>query len=143
MKSILPLTVIGLLLMSSASSADSPDENTIPIFAERPEMNTISLDTFLMLSWNYFDVVQSGDYWPQFYIDNLVGPSNETGMFLCIAPGTIQRWGHWPDTWAARMSDYSTDPAFSFSGDSAYTRPEWAGITLFFSSHPLHFHPIL
>ena len=115
---------MSVIIFSPIASAGSPPSNTIPIIADRPNFSEVDLDTFLMLSWHYFDVLQAGGHGAQSVYNKLVGPANETGMFLAINPVPIARWGHWPSTWAARMS-------FNlFSDSAAYARPVWAGITV-------------
>ena len=120
--SITSVTII-LSSMISVSEAGSPPSNTIPIVADRPNFNTVDLELFLQLSWHYFDVLQAGDQYPEQVYDKLLSPANETGMFLCIAPFPIQKWGHYPGWWAARFSWNA------FSDTTAYGRPVWYGIT--------------
>jgi len=113
-----------VLLFATSGFPDSPPSNTIPIIAERPNDSEVDLDTFLMLSWHFFDALQSADGDAENVSMNILPPAVETGMFVCMNPAPTARWGHWPSTWAARMSDYG------FSSDTAYARPVWAGITI-------------
>jgi len=127
MKSYSPfasLLVVILLLLTTISISESPPANTIPIVADRPNVYEVDIDTFLMLSWHYFDVLQAGDHNASTIYNILVEPAEETGMYLGINPVPTAKWGHWPSTWVARMSDYP------FSSDSAYATPVWAGITI-------------
>ncbi len=124
---------MSVVLFAPIASAGSPPSNTIPIVADRPNFSEVDLDTFLMLSWHYFDVLQAGDHGAQSVYNKLVGPANQTGMYLCISPSPIQRWGHWPWGWAARMSDNA------FSDTTAYARPEWIDITIIIEGDTITF----
>ncbi len=120
-KSSPALLIPVFLVLSSVLIADSPPPNTIPLFAERPEFNEISLDTFLMLSWQYFDVLQVGGYSASQVYDKLIDSANMTGMFVCISPNPVARWATWPEHRVARLS-------FNlFSDTTAFGRPEWYG----------------
>jgi len=118
------IVVLSVVLISPFASAGSPPSNTIPIIADRPNVPEVDLDTFLMLSWHYFDVLQAADYSAEYMYNQFIEPANETGMFLAINPAPTARWGHWPWSWAARMTENS------FSDSAAYARPVWAGITV-------------
>ncbi|MCD6588165.1 MAG: hypothetical protein J7K88_06405 [Candidatus Fermentibacteraceae bacterium] len=109
--------------MFSVVKAGAPPENSIPIIADRPNFNTVNLELFLQLSWHYFNVLQAGDQTAEQIFNELLPPANQTGMFLCIAPVPIQKWGHWPGTFTGRFSENA------FSGSTAYGRPVWYGIT--------------
>ncbi|MCK5132368.1 MAG: hypothetical protein KAR40_09495 [Candidatus Sabulitectum sp.] len=116
--------LLSVLLSPALSLAGSPPSNTIPIIAERPEFDEVDLDVFCMLSWHYFDALQDGDQTASSFYNKYIGPANQTGIFLCISPAPIQRWGHWPWGWVARMSEEA------FSSPTAYARPVWKGITV-------------
>ncbi len=117
------LTVV-FLLLTTTGFAGSPPSNTISIIADRPNDDKIDIDTFCMLSWHFFDALQSADGNVEDISSNLIPSAGETGMFICMNPIPTARWGHWPGTWVARMSDYS------IHSDSAYARPVWRGITV-------------
>ena len=83
-KSSPALLIPVFLVLSSVLIADSPPPNTIPLFAERPEFNEISLDTFLMLSWQYFDVLQVGGYSASQVYDKLIDSANTVLVFWLV-----------------------------------------------------------
>ncbi len=123
MKSVLLSMITALLLVTSVSTGGAPPENSIPIVADRPNFDELEGGLFLLLSWQYFDALQAGDQTAEQVHDKLLTPANETGMFLCIAPVPIQKWGHWPGTWTARFSWNA------LSDSTAYGKPVWYGIT--------------
>lgn len=99
--------VIASVLLVAKGYADSPPSNTIPIIADRPNVSEVDIDTFLMLSWNFFDAIQTGDMPAEQAYNTFVPPANETGFFVCLNPVPTARWGHWPSTWVARMSEHA------------------------------------
>ncbi len=118
------LLTIVFLLLTTTGFAGSPPSNTIPVIADRPNLDEVDINTFCMLSWHFFDAIQAGDMSAGQAYNTFVPPANETGLFVCLNPVPTARWGHWPGTWVARMSDYS------IHSDSAYARPVWRGITV-------------
>ena len=116
--------VIASVLLAANGYADSPPSNTIPIIADRPNDDKIDIDTFCMLSWHFYDALQSADGSVEDIASSLIPAASETGMFICMNPIPTARWGHWPSTWVARMSEHA------FSSNSAYARPEWRGISI-------------
>lgn len=112
---VIILALICLLATSSASLADAPPANTIPIIAERPTFEDITLELLCTLSWMHFDAVNRYGYEPAELMEKLVEPAEEVGLYVILSPGAIELW---KNNWA-RISLYELDH------DSAYARPGW------------------
>jgi len=106
---------ISLTLFVAISFSDSPPANTIPIIADRPTFEDITLELLCTLSWMHFDAVNRYGYNPPELLEKLVEPAADVGLYVIISPGLIWQW----DNQWARMSIYPIDH------DNAYARPGW------------------
>ncbi len=118
MKSILLLTVTTLLLMCSASSADSPDENTIPVVGLKAAYDDIDTEFLCLLSWHYFDGLSRQWYEADSILAKVVLPADTVGMLTVVGPWNLTSIIQW----YSRM--------FPMSSNSAYARPGWDGYVI-------------
>ncbi|MCD4774478.1 MAG: hypothetical protein K8S15_00325 [Candidatus Aegiribacteria sp.] len=100
---ITPFFILALLMLSATPLlSDSPPANTLPVIAQRPSYLDVDTGFLCLLSWMGFDGIHCGDYRAWQMEEDIVPPAEATGMYLCLAPGEILEWGHYPDTWAAK-----------------------------------------
>ena len=118
MKSILLITVTTLLLMYSVSSAESPDENTIPVVGLKAAYDDIDTEFLCLLSWHYFDGLSRQWYEADSILAKVVLPADTVGMLTVVGPWNLTSIIQW----YSRM--------FPMYSNSAYARPGWEGYVI-------------